>query len=81
MLLMIDDAQDWRMCCDSRKEWWIFYVMAQVEERLVGAVLGPAGRYVEEIKQYRSQRYNNKTPHGCFFSNLIFGRNLLLQRS
>merc|ERR1719347_695746 len=24
----------------------------QVEERLVGAVLGPAGRYVEEIKQY-----------------------------
>ena len=31
------------------------YVAAQVEERLVGAVLGPAGRYVEEIKQYRCQ--------------------------
>ena len=25
----------------------------QVEERLVGAVLGPSGRHVEEIKQYR----------------------------
>ena len=32
-----------------------FNVAVQVEERLVGAVLGPAGRYVEEIKQYRSQ--------------------------
>ena len=26
---------------------------SQVEERLVGAVLGPSGRHVEEIKQYR----------------------------
>ena len=39
----------------GRSVWWIFYVAAQVEERLVGAVLGPAGRYVEEIKQYRCQ--------------------------
>ena len=31
----------------------IHNVVLQVEERLVGAVLGPAGRYVEEIKQYR----------------------------
>ena len=29
------------------------YKPTQVEERLVGAVLGPSGRHVEEIKQYR----------------------------
>ena len=29
------------------------YKPIQVEERLVGAVLGPSGRHVEEIKQYR----------------------------
>ena len=40
-------------CCVAtlgRSVRWVIYVAAQVEERLVGAVLGPAGRYVEEIK-------------------------------
>ena len=51
--------------------------MAQVEERLVGAVLGPAGRYVEEIKQYRSQGYN-KTPLGCsYFEFDIWKKSLI----
>ena len=44
-----------------------YFVATQVEERLVGAVLGPAGRYVEEIKQYRSQGYDKS--HNVYSSS------------
>ena len=46
-----------------------------MEERLVGAVLGPAGRYVEEIKQYRSNDMTRPNM-GVLSLNLIFGNNL-----